>query len=123
MATGFIFIRDYLRQFMQGTAHICSRNFIGHGQGGRYTRINWKGVEGQESYIIVIIIIVKCSRHRESVSILLQSLLIPRACQAGYSRFLRVRHSLAERYRSVVVSIRFGEKWAFFQSSGNIAFG
>ena len=38
-------------------------------------------------------------------------------------QFLRVRHSLAERYRSVVVSIRFREKWAFFQSSGNIAFG
>ena len=33
VATGFIFIRDYLRQFMQEAAHICSRNFKGHGQG------------------------------------------------------------------------------------------
>ena len=44
------------------------------------------------------------------------------ATQAVFE-FLRVLHSLAERYRSVVINIRFGEKWAFFQSSGNIAFG
>ena len=33
----------------------------------------------------------------------------------NFFEFLRVRHSLAERYRSIVVSIRFGEKGAFFQ--------
>ena len=99
-----------------------------------YTRINWKGVEGQESYIrktnvpyhyynLLSVSFIICSRHQEGVSIARPSLLIPRACHAGYGRFLRVRHSLAERYRCIVVSIRFGEKWAFLQSSGNINFG
>ena len=104
-----------------------------------YTRINWKGVEGQESYIrktkvpyhyynllslsLSSLLFIICSRHQESVSIALPSLLIPRARHAGYGRCLRVHHSLAERYRCIVVSIRFGEKWAFLQSSGNITFG
>ena len=88
---------------MQEAAHICSRNFIGHGQGGtleitgRELRVRNHISEKPKSPIIFIIY---------------------------YKfQFLRVRHSLAERYRSVVVSIRFREKWAFFQSSGNIAFG
>ena len=77
---------------MQEAAHICSRNFIDHARG--YSRNNWKGVEGPESYfrntqipyhyyhllsfifiiiiiIIVIIIIIICSRQLEGVSIVL----------------------------------------------------
>ena len=118
---------------MQGAAHrICSR--IGHGQGG-YTRNNWKGVEGQESYIRNTQIPFNYY-HLLSLSLSLSSLLLlfvadnrrvsplhfHLATQAIFE-FLRVRHSVAERYRSVVVSIRFGEKWTFFQSSGNIVFG
>ena len=63
-----------------------------------YARINWKGVEGQESYIrktkvpyhyynllslslsLPSSLFIICSRHQEGVSIALPSLLIPRAC-------------------------------------------
>ena len=71
---------------MQEAAHICSRNFIDHARG--YSRNNWKGVEGPESYFrntqipyhyyhllsfifIIIIIIIICSRQLEGVSIVL----------------------------------------------------
>ena len=88
---------------MQEAAHTCSRNFIGHGQGGtleifgREFRIR-NHISEKPKSLIIFIIYYKF-------------------------QFLRVRHSLGERYRSVVVSIRFREKWAFFLSSGNIVFG
>ena len=88
---------------MQEAAHTCSRNFIGHGQGGTLE------IFGREF------------RVRNHISEKPKSLII---FIIYYKfQFLRVRHSLAERYRSVVVNIRFREKWAFFQWSGYIAFG
>ena len=138
---------------MQEAAHICSRNCIGHGQGGtleiigRELRVRNHISETPKSPIIIIIYY-----HLFSLSLLLSlslSLLLLFVADswrvsplyfhrsrlltfisinsAHLSRrlfeFLRVHHSLAKRYQSVVVSIRFGEKWAFFQSSGNIALG
>ena len=49
---GFIFIRDYLRQFIQDQKQHISVHAISKvmAKGGN-TRINWKRVEGQESYI------------------------------------------------------------------------
>ena len=137
---------------MQEAAHICSRNCIGHGQGGtlemigRALRVRSYISETPKSPIIIIIYY-----HLFSLSLLLSlslSLLLFvadtwRVSPLYFHRsglltfisinsarlprrlfeFLRVRHSLTESYRSVVVSIRFREKWAFFQSSGNIAYG
>ena len=88
---------------MQEAAHTCSRNFIGHGQGGTLEIFGWKfrvgnHISEKAKSLIIFIIYYKF-------------------------QFLRVRHSLAERYQSVVVSIRFREKRAFFLLSGNIVFG
>ena len=118
---------------------------------GGYSRNNWKGVEGQESYFrntqipyhyyhlfslslllslsLSLLLLFVADSWRVSPLYFHRSRLLTFISinSAHLSRrlfeFLRVHHSLAKRYQSVVVSIRFGEKWAFFQSSGNIALG